>query len=276
MAGFFVQCCHKIVWVFYVMIMCVDNALFWQAIAALDMSACLILSFYQTFNYPISWRKLQLGPTIQYIVANTLSGRSVPATPNKGRKAVAGCPEGFTSPCSCEDLKVLIGLLHWVLQLAPSLRPWLCTLYHDKARPFSLTQAVWQQLTTLMRKCILHVASQGQVSGLESRLLSVRHVPINTLDDLRLVRNITSVRFLQFWQTWCLRPQVFRPLALSPLNPLVSLAVDACASLDKIGIGVGSRLRVSPHLVCRILPGFRFHIIGAPNEGGGKPRHCLL
>ena len=67
LAGFFVRCCHKVVWVSHVMIMYLDDALFWQAIAALDMSACLILSFCQTFNYPVSWRKLQLGSTIEYI-----------------------------------------------------------------------------------------------------------------------------------------------------------------------------------------------------------------
>ena len=43
---------------------------FLQAIAALDMSACLILSFCQTCNCPTSWRKRQLGP-----LSSTLAGK---------------------------------------------------------------------------------------------------------------------------------------------------------------------------------------------------------
>ncbi|CAE7475034.1 unnamed protein product, partial [Symbiodinium pilosum] len=81
--------------------------------------------------------------------------------------------------------------------------------------------------------------------------------PVDSLDEARLVRNTgkrlwarvadpstgkrkvsdTSLRFLQFWQTWCLRPQIFRPLALAFFDPSVSLAADACASADKIGVG---------------------------------------
>ena len=147
LAGFFVRCCHKIVWVAHVMIMYVDDVLFWQAIAALDMSACLILSFCQTFNYPISWRKLQLGPTIEYIGWQIHSRAGAFKLPQvKVAKLLQAVQQVLHSnPCSCKDLEVLIGLLHWVLQLAPSLRPWLCTLYHDKARPlgtnFSLPQA---------------------------------------------------------------------------------------------------------------------------------------
>ena len=167
-----------------------------------------------------------------------------------------------SNPCSRKDLEVLIGLLHWILQLAPSLRPWLCTMYHDKARPlganFSLPQAAWQQIRSFLRADLLFVSTPpGTSIRPGSKLLSVRHVPINDMVDLLRVRNTgkrlwarvadpstgkrrlssTSLQFLQFWQTWCLGPQVFRPLACSPFDTSVSLAADACASCDHIGIG---------------------------------------
>ena len=86
------------------MIMYVDDALFWQAIAALDMSACLILSFCQTFNYPISWRKLQLGPAIEYIgwqIHFRAGAFQLPQT--KVAKLLQAVQKILrSSPCSCK------------------------------------------------------------------------------------------------------------------------------------------------------------------------------
>ena len=164
--------------------------------------------------------------------------------------------------CTCRELEAIIGLLHWVVQMALALRPWLCVLYHDKARPlgtnFSLSPAVWQQLSTYLDAEMRFTSTlPGTSIRSGSKLLSVRHVQINSLADLRLVRatgkrlwarvadpstgkrklSVASQRFLLFWKAWCLKPQVFRPLSLPPFTPEVSLAADACASGCHIGIG---------------------------------------
>ena len=123
-----------------------------------------------------------------------------------------------SSPCSCKDLEVFIGLLHWVLRLAPSLRPWLRTLYRDKARPvgtnFSLTRAVWQQLKSYLNEEMQFACRPpGTRNRAGSRLLSVRHVPINALDDLRLVRNTRKRLCGRAWLTCQLASGNCRTLA---------------------------------------------------------------
>ena len=67
LAGFWVRVAHKILYVCHILLMYVDDALLWQCAGAIDMSAVMLLSFCQVFGYPVSWRKLQFGPTIVYI-----------------------------------------------------------------------------------------------------------------------------------------------------------------------------------------------------------------
>ena len=166
------------------------------------------------------------------------------------------------SVCTSRELDSLVGLLHWVLQLAPNLRPWLCTLYHDKARPlgsnFSLNPVVWQRIADFLDDQMCFKATPpGTSIRPGSRLLSVRHVDIHSLDDLRLVRatgkrlwariadpttakrklSLASRQFLLFWKAWCLRPQTFRPLSLPPFQPDVTLAADARTQGTVVGIG---------------------------------------
>ena len=263
-AGFFMRSCHRIVWIAHVMIMYVDDALFWQAIGALDLSASLILSFCQVFNFPISWRKLQLGPVVEYIGWQIHFRAGAFCLPTSKVDKLLQAIEQILSGqfCTCRELEAIIGLLHWVVQMATALRPWLCVLYHDKARPlgtnFSLSPAVWQQLSTYLDAEMRFTSTPpGTSIRSGSKLLSVRHVQIDSLADLRLVRatgkrlwarvadpstgkrklSVASQRFLLFWKAWCLKPQVFRPLSLPPFTPEVSLAADACASGCHIGIG---------------------------------------
>ena len=74
LAGFWVRVARKTLYVCHILLMYVDDALLWQCAGAIDMSAVMLLSFCQVFGYPVSWRKLQLRPTIVYIgwrLANT-------------------------------------------------------------------------------------------------------------------------------------------------------------------------------------------------------------
>ena len=160
------------------------------------------------------------------------------------------------------DLDSLIGLLHLVLQMAPDLRPWLCSLYQDKARPlgtnFSLPQSVWQQLDKYLDAEMCFSATPPGTSIVRgSKLLSVRHVDINKLSDLHLVRNTgkrlwarvadpttgkrklssLSRQFLVGWKCFSLRPPMMRSLQPPSFVPEVSMAADACASGSSIGIG---------------------------------------
>ncbi|CAE7579287.1 unnamed protein product [Symbiodinium sp. CCMP2592] len=156
----------------------------------------------------------------------------------------------------------LIGLLHWVLQMSPELLPWLCCLCHDMSRPlgtnFSLHAGAWQQLAdTLTDDLHFRKSPPGPTIPPGSKLLSARHVVIKCKADLRLVRatgkriwirvadassskhriSTVSRQFIMFWVHFCMRPQMPRCLSLPPLDFQYSLAADACAKGNDIGIG---------------------------------------
>ncbi|CAE7643123.1 unnamed protein product [Symbiodinium sp. CCMP2592] len=167
-----------------------------------------------------------------------------------------------SDPCTKRDLQALIGLLHWILQMSPELLPWLCCLYHDMSRPlgtnFSLHAGAWQQLAdTLTDDLHFRKSPPGSTIPPGSKLLSARHVEIKCKADLRLVRatgkrvwirvadassskrriSTVSRQFIMFWVHFCMRPQMPRCLSLPPLDFQYSLAADACAKGNDIGIG---------------------------------------
>ncbi|CAE7493807.1 unnamed protein product [Symbiodinium sp. CCMP2592] len=167
-----------------------------------------------------------------------------------------------SDPCTKRDLQALIGLLHWVLQMSPELLPWLCCLYHDMSRPlgtnFSLHAGAWQQLAdTLTDDLHFRKSPPGSTIPPGSKLLSARHVEIKCKADLRLVRatgkriwirvadassskrriSTVSRQFIMFWVHFCMRPQMPSCLSLPPLDFQYSLAADACAKGNDIGIG---------------------------------------
>jgi len=145
---------------------------------------------------------------------------------------------------------------------SPALLPWLCTLYHDLGRPlgtnFSLHAGAWQQLHSFLDDgMVFQRTPPGTSIRVGSKLLSVRHVDIACKQDLRKVkctgkrlwariadpssskRKIcpASKSFITFWMHWCLCPQMPISLAFPPLDFKYTLAADACAKNDDIGIG---------------------------------------
>ncbi|CAE7277481.1 unnamed protein product [Symbiodinium sp. CCMP2592] len=264
LSGFYVRTCHRLIYISHIFLMYVDDALLLQHREALPLSASLVLTFSQSFGYPISWRKLQLGPKIEYIgwLINFRSG-SLSLTDHKVAKLLTALTQlAASDPCNKRDLQAVIGMLHWVLQMAPSLLPWLCTLYHDLARPlgtnFSLNAATWQLLPSYLdAKMIFTATPPGTSIKVGSRLLSVRHVEMLGKQDLAKVRctgkrlwarvadpsstkrklSLQSRTFVEFWMQWCIRPQMPRALSFPPLDFSYVLAADACAKKDDIGIG---------------------------------------
>ena len=66
-AGFLVRTSHRLVFCSHILLMYVDDALFWQSLQAVPLNACLLLSFCQVFGYPVSWKKVQMGVEIEHI-----------------------------------------------------------------------------------------------------------------------------------------------------------------------------------------------------------------
>ncbi|CAE7223898.1 unnamed protein product [Symbiodinium sp. CCMP2592] len=263
-AGFYIRTGHRLIFISHILLMYVDDALLLQHSAAIELSALLMLAMSQSFGYPISWRKLQLGARIEYVGwrLNFRAGNfSLPDA------KVAKLLQALTKvlqhdPCSKRDLQALIGLLHWVMQMSPELLPWLCCLYHDLVRPlgtnFSLNTSAWQQLPNLLDEDMrFNRSPPGTHIAPGCKLLSARHVETACKADLQKVRvtgrriwvrvsdpssskrriSPVSRQFILFWVHFCMRPQVPRCLSLPPLDFQYSLAADACAKGCDIGIG---------------------------------------
>ncbi|CAE7674243.1 unnamed protein product, partial [Symbiodinium sp. CCMP2592] len=122
----------------------------------------------------------------------------------------------------------------------------------------SMSNCAWQQLAdTLTDDLHFRKSPPGSTIPPGSKLLSARHVEIKCKADLRLVRatgkrvwirvadassskrriSTVSRQFIMFWVHFCMRPQMPRCLSLPPLDFQYSLAADACAKGNDIGIG---------------------------------------
>ena len=241
----------------------------------MPFSAPLLLSFCQVFGYPISWKKLQCGPKVQYIGWDINLRAGVVSLPDdKIVKLLSAILEVLQADTiTVKALESLIGVLHWVMQLSPVLKPWLCSLYHDAARPlatnFSVSMVVWQRLSEFLSTDMVfkHVPPGTSIS-VGSRLISARHVNLTCLNDLKKVKctgrrvwlrvaDIATVKrklsqpsrqFLEFWLQWCTQPKLFYPLQLPKFDFSLQSAADACASGSSIGIGGWVRLPGQPVL----------------------------
>ena len=66
-SGFLVRFLHVLIWVRRMLMMYSDDLLMAQDEAVLPLMASLVLAACAVFGYPISWKKLQLGPTVTWI-----------------------------------------------------------------------------------------------------------------------------------------------------------------------------------------------------------------
>ena len=166
-----------------------------QASSVIALCASMLLALCATFGIPISWTKLQLGSLVRWIGWNfNLRAQVVSVPEDKLHKLLAACvavlePRHTTK----QSLESLVGLLHWLLHIAPVLKPWLSCLYNDLARPlgtsFSLNPGTWQLLPKSLDDS-MHFTSSPAGSGIPvgGKLLSAKHVELHRKSDLQLVQ----------------------------------------------------------------------------------------
>ena len=220
-----------------------DDLLLWQNRKVLPLGASVVLCFFACFGIPISWPKLQMGSKITWIgweLNFAAGGFRLPA--DKRKKAISLLESCFTGRhVSRKLLDKVLGLMQWILQCAPELRPWLCCLYDDMRRPlgtsYSVDPAEWSSLQAHLSDSLRFLSTpRGTDIPIGSTLLSARHKTLSCKADLRLVpissrriwmriadpassrRKLSapSVEMLQFLLGWCRNPWPWRPLTLPP------------------------------------------------------------
>ena len=114
--------------------------------------------------------------------------------PEKLTKLVTACITVLENPTTTvKALQSLLGLLHWLLHVAPILKPWLSCLYNDLARPlgtsFSVNPGHWQLLANALADTLHFVSSPaGSQIPVGGKLLSAKHVELRRKSDLKLVQ----------------------------------------------------------------------------------------
>ena len=195
--------------------------------------------------------------------------------PEKLTKLVTACIAVLENrSTTVKALQSLLGLLHWLLHVAPILKPWLSCLYDDLARPlgtsFSLNPGHWQSLANALDDSLYFVSSPaGSGIPVGGKLLSAKHVELRRRSDLKLVQpsgkrvwlriadprtekrklSDTSREFVKFWMRWAICSPRLRALRPIPSATPVLVAADAMASGNKVGIGGFAMLHADSPLV---------------------------
>ena len=266
--GFFVRVLHQLIFLAHVLMLYSDDLLLWQNRKVLPLGASVVLCFFACFGIPISWPKLQMGRKVTWIgweLNFSAGGFRLPK--DKRDKAIAlleACFSGRHVPK--KHLDKVLGLMQWILQCAPELRPWLCCLYDDMHRPlgtaYSVDPSEWPCIAAHLSDSLQFISTpRGTSIPVGSSLLSARHTNLKTKADLRLVpissrrvwlrvadpsssrRKLSepSREMLRFLLWWCKHPWPWRPLALPPVLPFES-AADAFGEGDACGVGGWLRL----------------------------------
>ena len=271
-SGFLVRFLHVLIWVRHMLMMYSDDLLMAQDEAVLPLMASLVLAAWAVFGYPISWKKLQLGPTVTWIGWELHFSSGSFCIPQDKLLRLEEMLQTLLRErhVKKKDLEKVIGVIQWMLQCHPILRPFLTPLYLDLNRPlgtlFSVNPGDWRSFCACVDEhAIFSSVPRGMAFSPGSRLLEARHVPISCNKDLLRVpvtskrlwvriadpstsrRKLSkaSVLFLQFWKQLSSGPPRLRALRHPPAWD-VEAAADAHGSGPHLGIGGYFRVGTGP------------------------------
>ena len=218
---------HVLIWVRRMLMMYSDDLLMAQDEAVLPLMASLVLAACAVFGYPSSWKKLQLGPTVTWIGWELHFASGSFCIPQDKLLRLEEMLQTLLRErhVKKKDLEKVIGVIQWMLQCHPILRPFLTPLYLDLSRPlgtlFSVNPGDWRSFCACVdERAIFSSVPRGMAFSPGSRLFEARHVPISCSKDLLKVpvtskrlwvriadpstsrRKLSkaSVLFLQFWK----------------------------------------------------------------------------
>ena len=263
LGAFWTRLFHQIIYVAHALFLFVDDWLLVQRLDILPVTAALMTLFIQAFRLPISWRKAELDRQVNWIgwTLNFSTG-IIKLQTSKRDKLLSLITDLLKRPkTSKKQIEKFVGLLLWVTQLFPVMRAFIHHLYADMykapATLFSVDPGYW--LTTLA--CLsdsLHftVRPVGTAIPVGGTLLSVRHQPVHSLEEVRNCRlsekriwlrildptsskrsiSPSSQRILNMYQEW-----LQHALPFISMNPKTvwngEAAADACAHGNSCQVG---------------------------------------
>lgn len=263
MGSFWVRFLHLLIYTSHALWLFVDDFLIVRPWDVLPITAALIALTMQAFGLPISWRKAELSKSADWIGWRFNFSRGTvqlhPAKQEKLRKLLSDLLGH--SRVSKKSLERFIGLSLWVTQLFPTMRSLMHYLYSDlhkaPATQYSVDPGFWINTISCLDDALQFTARpMGTAIPMGSKLLSVRHQPVQTLSDVRNCRLSERRIWIRVWDPTSSRrnlsPDSQRVLTifnhwLQLGSPIMSMypkpvfsgesAADACAhdSLCQIG-----------------------------------------
>ena len=234
-----------------------------QRLKILPITAALVTLFIQAFRLPISWRKSELDREVSWIgwTLNFSTG-IIKLQLAKRDKLLKLIEELLQRPkTSKKQIEKFVGLLLWVTQIFPIMRAFihhLCAdLYKAPATLFSVDFGYW--LTTIAcfsENLQFTLRPVGTAIPIGGQLLSVRHQPVQSLEDVRNCRlsekriwlrildptsskrsiSPSSQRILRMYKEWLQHSVPFG--SMNPTLPWAGeAAADACAHGNTCQVG---------------------------------------
>ena len=199
-AAFYVRLQHRLLWTAHFLALYVDdlNALFPAATAPLQALLCIM--FASALGIPLSWHKLQLGSTLQWVGWMFHMDKKVVCLPASKQETLLCLLKPFfatKSRVEKKQLQRLIGMLIWFTAGAIWLRPWLASffemLYKPKAVAVKLDLHQLDEVRWLMSSNLRLSDDASLFDGKKGwKLHSVNNSVVSSPSDVDLVRPLYS------------------------------------------------------------------------------------
>ena len=263
LGAWLVRVWHRLIWVQHGLWLFVDDFLLTQPKSILPLFATLLALFCRVFRIPLSWKKCTLGPMVDWIGwrFNFFNGL-VSIHPDKQSKLIAQIEELLNHRhCSSKQLERFTGLALWITQLFLPFRALLHWLFSDlhtcPATHYSVAPGYWTLVKSCLSDDLTFISSpSGTAIPKHSKLLSVRHTPVQTLQEVEAVRltdrrlwlrivnpssqqrklSVHSRRVLKLWLQWLTVSTPLRTMRPSFQAP-IQAAADASAQGDQFQVG---------------------------------------
>ena len=130
-AGILLRCIHQFLYIFHIAMVFVDDFVFGFYKDTSALQASLVLMLMSFLRVPISWNKLEMGPTISWIGWKIDATTDTVSITQEKIQKIVGHLRNFTKAGKFlrRDMEKLTGTILWVTDMFPHIKWMLSTLY---------------------------------------------------------------------------------------------------------------------------------------------------